>query len=65
MRNPRSRVSSRRRSDRSAFAVVVLFFGLAFIDSLDARSWGTAILFASIAGLALITDLRSHSNDSR
>jgi len=38
--------------------VVVLFFGLAFIDSLDARSWGTAILFASIAILALVSDAR-------
>ena len=58
MRNLRSRVTGRRRSDRSAFAVVVLFFGLAFIDSLDARSWGTAILFASIAILALVSDAR-------
>lgn len=49
----------------TAFAVIVLFFGLAFVDSLVAREWSMAIVFALVAVLAVYVDRRrAHSDRS-
>lgn len=58
MRLLHSSVRRPAESTNAAFAVVVVFFGVAFIDSIVAHAWGAASVFALLAAIALYADRR-------
>jgi len=46
-----SRSSTHDRMGSTALAVIILFFGIAFIDALFARDWTFAVLFLTLCAL--------------